>query len=426
MEPFSLFDYLKKNTEIDKSKLDLLKSELDRRIYFYGEHFKYPKERSGWGKSMKSRAKDLSKDIYAGFFLSKGGKKTNKKNILSNAYFSVNDELAKQNFNVLRPMHKPLPGEYSIAGNLGVYKNFLKINHYIRESDFKYLISEEFFAQLDSFIDQLTDYYRSMNMTSLIVYNDTLFFDLINIEIFKRLKKPSFIFSHGLPGRYNIYDENKTDYLVVWGKKIKENYVHVGFDPDKILISGHPFYKELPDAKLRNNLDNILVLSKPLDVAQSKDKVRLSDRGNSIVYLYSIEKILKSLGVRSVRLRIHPQDDINWYYKFINRDFFAIDRDPLRISLGRSTLVIGPTSTVFLEAIYYGVNYLVYEPTVAGLDLSGYSLVPPFDGSDNKVPTANDEGSLKLLLKGKALVDRTIFNDYIDTPFNIRVITDRI
>jgi hypothetical protein len=60
------------------------------------------------------------------------------------------------------------------------------------------------------------------------------------------------------------------------------------------------------------------------------------------------------------------------------------------------------------------------------LDLSGYSLTPPFDGSDNKVPTANDEESLKLLLKEKALVDRTIFNDYIDTPFNIRVITDRI
>ncbi len=271
----------------------------------------------------------------------------------------------------------------------------------------------------------MSDYYKSIRADALIVSNDISFFEQTNIKIFRKMGKPSFIFLHGLPV-YNVLDNNQADYLVVWGKKIKENYVNIGFPANKVLISGHPYYSNLNDSKLRNDIDDILVLSKAMSGAQLRDENRLSDRGNSILYLYSIEKILRSRGVKKVRFRVHPSENIDWYYKFIDRDFFIADKESLKNSLEKSTLVIGPTSTVFLESIYYGVNYLVYEPAVNGLDLSGYPPCPPFDGSDGKVFVAKTEEDLSGLLTKKAMVDKTVFNDYIDTPFNIKVITDKI
>jgi hypothetical protein len=66
MEPFYLLDYLRENTDTDKSKLDLLKYELDQRIYYYGEHFKYPKEKEGGRvRAFRRRLYYFLKDILA-------------------------------------------------------------------------------------------------------------------------------------------------------------------------------------------------------------------------------------------------------------------------------------------------------------------------------------------------------------------------
>ena len=169
-----------------------------------------------------------------------------------------------------------------------------------------------------------------------------------------------------------------------------------------------------------------MIVSKSLNGAQHRDAVRLIDRGNLIIYLEGIRNVLKAIGVKKVRLRVHPSENIDWYFKFIDRDFFVADNVLLRDSLKRSTLVIGPTSTVFLESIYYGVNYLVYEPASQNVDLSGFPLVPPFDGSDPKVPIAKNEAELLRMLKEKTLVDKTVFNDYVDTPFDPHEFIDLI
>ena len=44
MNRFYLMDYLKENSKLDKNILDALKSNLDSKIYYYGDHFKYPNE----------------------------------------------------------------------------------------------------------------------------------------------------------------------------------------------------------------------------------------------------------------------------------------------------------------------------------------------------------------------------------------------
>lgn len=426
MDHFYLLDYLKKSGRVDEERIDLLKYELDQRIYYYGRHFKRPKERQlAWIGRFKYSTRYFLKDIYTLYLLAKTQTRPNKKTIISNAYFSVNDELRAEGWRVLRPINNLALG-WPTVGNFRLWKEFSALSRKIRNGDFRTLLSENFSGQLESFRKHLTAYYRSANAAALIVPNDISFFEQLNIQIFKELGRPSFIFLHGLPCRYNIYDENQTDYLVVWGKKFKDNYIRAGFNPDKILIAGHPYYKILANQPLRNSREDILIISKSLNSVPYRDGVRLNDRGNLIIYLEQIASVLKALGVKKVRLRVHPSENINWYFKFIDQSFFNVDKEPLENSLKKSTLVIGSTSTVFLEAIYYGVNYLVYEPIANNIDLSGYPPAPPFDGSDEKVSIARNEADLKRMLEEKTIVDKTIFNDYIDTPFNVQGLIDRI
>lgn len=426
MEKYYLLDYLKKNNPVIAAKLDLLKYELDQRIYYYGQHFKCPKEKS-FSKDQKFlyNLKYYLKTIYTFYLIFKTLKNNGSKTIISNAYFSVNKKLADAGLNILRPIHSLDRGKLTVC-NLKILTEFVVIDQKIRNADFNELLSGKFLKKLDSLTEHLTEYYKSIGVDALIVPNDISFYEQLNIQIFKKMGKPSFIFLHGLPGRYNIYDDNQTDYLVVWGEKIKQHYIKVGFNPDKIIVSGHPFYEQLSVEPLRSSLIDVLVISKALDGAQFRDRVRHADRGNIIVYLNQIADSLKLLGVKKARLRVHPSENVNWYLKFIDRDFFVADKESLVDSLKKSTLVIGPTSTVFLESIYYGVNYLVYEPTVNNINFSDYLSVPPFDGSDPKVPVANNETDLKKLLIEKTIVDKTVFNDYVSMPFNVNRITDLI
>ena len=156
------------------------------------------------------------------------------------------------------------------------------------------------------------------------------------------------------------------------------------------------------------------------------NEIVLSDRGNCILYLGMVKKILKLNGINKARLRIHPSENPKWYIENIGCDFYELDSTNLSDSLLNSSLVIGPTSTVFLESIYNGVNYLVFEPTINDLDLINYHIVSPFDGSDKKIPVAKNENELDIILKEKVKVDSSCFSDYISTPFDLGFINKLI
>lgn len=160
--------------------------------------------------------------------------------------------------------------------------------------------------------------------------------------------------------------------------------------------------------------------------AQHNDGVRLTDRGNLILYLYMVQSVLKKFGVKRVRFRPHPSENSAWYFKFIDKDFYQVDHENLQKSLQKSTIVIGPTSTVFLETLYNGVNYVCFEPSWNGMDLTNFELVPPFDGSDERLPVAKNEEQLECIIKEKTKVDISIFNEYIKTPFDLSFVKSMI
>ena len=130
----------------------------------------------------------------------------------------------------------------------------------------------------------------------------------------------------------------------------------------------------------------------------------IEDRGNSIMYLMIIERVLKDLGIKSVSFRPHPSESYDWYSKFIDTKFFREDKKTLSNSLQASTLVIGPKSTVLVDAMAHGVNYVIFEPTYDGKDILFGAVTPPFDGSDTDFPAASNASELDHIIRNKTSI----------------------
>ncbi len=427
MHRYYLIDYLKESFNIEQSILECIKYELDQHIYYYGRQFKSPKERDiSLTGAIKRRINAILKHYVSLFFcIFRPNLNNGKKTILSNAYFSTNAELSKLNFNVYRPAWG-ISRDLKILVSREILREIEYFKEFFENKSFVDLISQEFINNIHLFKSTLEKYFLDNEVAAVFLPNDMGFFENISINVCRQINRPSFIFLHGLPGLYNNMDENKSDYLIVWGEKIKENFVDAGIDQNKIFVSGHPYYRELKHTGLRYELDSPLVLTKSMDGSQHNDKVILADRGNLILYLYSVQSVLRKYGVNRVRFRPHPEDNCQWHLKFIDKDFYQVDREDLQISLKKSTVVIGPTSTVFLEALYHGINYICFEPSINGIDLINYKLVPPFDGSDARLPVAKNEDQLEQIIKDKAKVDIRIFNDYIKSPFDLSFVKSMI
>ena len=155
--------------------------------------------------------------------------------------------------------------------------------------------------------------------------------------------------------------------------------------------------------------------------------MKLSDRGNSIVYLMMIENVLKRMNVTSVKLRLHPSESSDWYYKHLNADFFRPDNGPLSKSLNNATLVIGPTSSTFVDALMFGVNYVVYEPGLSkNRDIFNHFIGYPFNGSEQRVPVAASEKALEVILVNKHGIDPSILPELVHNSFNLSTVLELI
>jgi len=427
MPEVSLIDYLKENQVIDADLFDSLYFDIGCLVYYYGDHFLNPREKlNRHKKSIKSSLKEQILKYNVRLNILKNRKHVEQEpKIISNSYFTVNSEIEALGFNVYRPIWSPVY-QQKLCANISLLNKTDYIKDFVLNKNFSEIISPNFLNTLQAYRKEMVDFYNKQNAIALFVPNDISFMENFTIKIFKEIKKPSFIFLHGLPGRFNHIDENRSDYLIVWGEEIKNLYVKAGFTKDKILVSGHPYYKQFEFKSLRFSFENILIITKSLPGSQTSNKVRLYDRGNLIVYLLQIQKVLKALGIKHVRLRPHPSENLSWYYKFIDKKFFKVDTDLLSDSLNKATLVIGPSSTVFLESIYYGANYVVFEPCIDDIDYANFELVPPFDGSYNEVPVARNEEELKKILEDQINVDPIIFNKFVKSPFDITIIKEFI
>jgi hypothetical protein len=414
-----------KNSTDDKKILEYLQFDLNTKIYSFGTQFKNPNESK---KTVKEKLKShlfqfiikLQALMYS--FLKKD---SSTKVILSSAYFNLDDKIESKEFLIVSPPW--LFGKNQQHLDFSMFNKSLTISNKLK-NNFNDLINPYFFSLAKQYKIDFKEYVVKFKVCALFLPQDIGFFEKLAIDVFNDLKLPTFNFIHGLPGIYNSIDYNRADYLVVWGESIKSNFVKIGFDPDKIIVNGHPKYNNIKlNHSLAFNLDNILIITKSLNGSQFSESVILGDRSNLIFYLLSIKRVLEKLGVKSVRLRPHPSENIDWYYKYIDEKFFIRDYSHLKTSLMNSTSVIGGTSTTFLEALIEGVNYVIYEPLLENNKLiDGFCPVAPFDGSDKKVPVAKSEDELEEILVKKKFVDVTVLSDYISNEFNTDTILNLI
>ena len=420
-----LIKYLKENSknELSSKYIDFLKITLDRQIY-RNSGFPYTNNNN---ESKFNQRKKLIKQ-YLNVFFNNPLHKSGKLSILSTIEFPINNALSDLGFEVYSPIWNAL-GTDNIIGDTKTIIWNRKLNKELVVGNFQLLLDSEFHKKLEKFQEHLVKTYTDSGMNALFVRSDQYFYSKYCIDVFKKMSKPSFIFSHGLPAIYTLDADNSSNYLMVWSEKIKENYVKVGFDGSKIKVVGHPSYRNLPKMmNLRSDLSDILIIPvSSFNTHQNEyDNVVLTDRSAVVLYLYKVQAILENLGVKKARFRVHPSVSRQWVYSCIDQKFYICDTEELSVSLKKASLIIGCTSTVILEALIYGVNYIVYEPLDEnGLGMLNAKLVPPFDGSEKKIMIANNDKDLEKMLKLNAITDYALVHDYIQ-DFDISGLKDLI
>lgn len=410
-----LIKYLVENAETPHSRkyIDFFKAELDWQIYVSETHMSAQYLRN---KDIILKEKLLRFYQYTYALLFQANSKSSNAKVLSTVYFPLKDTFTNLGIDPYSPIWHPV-GKKNIFGDLKTLKWHKNIQDRIRNYDFHSFLEPKFHDELETFQNHLFQHYQQQDFKGLLLYTDQYFYSKYSIDIFKKLQRPSFVFTHGMPGLYSLEVDNRADYLMVWSEKIKNNYIQAGFEPSKIKVVGHPKYRSLVKQKeLRSDLSDVLVI--PISSVtwhqQSYDHIVVSDASTAILYLYKVQSVLKRLGVRSARYRIHPSINRDWVVPFLDPNFYTLDKEPLSTSLNRSSLLIGSVSTVLLEALIHGVNYVAYDPKDEnGFNMGGYKAVPPFDGSDESLVMSNDEEELEKVLKSNQKTDYRLVHDYI-------------
>lgn len=424
-----LIGYLKdiSNDELTKKYIDFFKFELDWFIYNYGEHVSKTHIRKPILPIRRKIIFEIQKTIS---LLSNLKISKNTINILSGVNFAKDVSFDGYNFNFYSSIFQPI-GKSQIIGNkesLLIIKDIQKALDY--DGQFTDIYNRKLFERMEDNQKIIIEQFKKLNLQALFLAHDQYYSSKYLIDIFKKIDKPSFVFSHGLPAIYSPEVDNKTDYLMVWGEKIRKNYIKAGFDESKIKVVGNTKYNNISISNnLRNSFDDILIMPTSSIVSHQYDwdeTPTLIDRSMIILYLYQIKSVLEKFGVKKVRVRPHPSIKKEWVYGFLNKDFFEMDTIPFNESLRKSSLVIGATSTSFLEALASGVNYIIYEPLDE--DKKGINrtlIVPPFDGSEPNLEIAKTADELEYLLKNKYISNEWDFNGYIQ-PLNLSVLKELI
>lgn len=388
--------------------LNWIKLSMDNQVYNYGNHLKMPMENINIRYYLKKRISYIKHHIIDSYSIKKRG--GYRDSIVSNAYSTLNATLS--DFSDEKVM--PMPWSYGvdvfssrrlrhIVGNISYYS----INQ---------LLDDKSYDDVMFLYDRMKLFLKEYHIKMVICYNDMYPLERMIIDAGKEMGVPTAVFLHGLPGRYDCIDDNRADYLFVWGEGIKELCVKAGMSPEKIIITGHPFFSSFqsPVMKDDRNPSPLIITYVGGGVPSNSSEYEMSDRGNSISYAWCVEEALKKIGVCRASLRLHPSENPLWYKKNVDMGFYELDGAKLSDSIKTHSYIIGPTSTVAIDAAIQGVPYFGFSPYFKYAS----PLVPPFNNSEQGFPIARTVDELKLNIESRRFMQPVVFSKYMASPFN--------
>ncbi len=392
---------------------DALKQDIERRYYHYGNHFKSPFENNNFKfkESLKINLRRLLVDLKSRLFILS----MPQDSIISNAYVSAGQTVNSSKFNFVRP---PWSSSMSnkIYGDLSLIQLCERFKQTLNNAALIEFLSNDFLEEANTLYQMLENYYNNPKIVAGLFPYDIGFFECISIDILKKLKKPSVVYLHGIPGVYEQDLYTRGEHLFVYGNQIKENFKLVEYPQSNIHVVGYPIEINCTN-NLKNSFDNILVLGMSMPGSHFSDRTpELYDRGHLIYFPYIIQDVLQGLGVKSATFRPHPSERIEWYLQHIDSNFYKVDSgERITTAISKSTLVIGPTSSVALEAIALGVNFICFEP----FDIYRKWLVPPYDGTDTDLVTCFSPDELRFNLINKKTSNQNLVRKYLDDSFSL-------
>jgi len=411
----NLFEYVNASKPEHVDILECLELEIHERVYYYGAQFKRGRDSNKFLSSFWFFYKHFKILVY--LLITKKNANQNFKGSrgLSAATMNYDEMVETEKVTIDRTpwsvrLRRPLNMPFSS------YIEFMKIDYRINFYNFHDLISVQNIESIRRFKKLFEDFIKHNNYQFLLVPEDLNFWPRLSIQVFNELGLPSICMAHGGTSMlYEGFTDSKLSHLTMWGNLQAEFHIKHGYNPTKISVTGHPHYL-FKHTNLKFAFDNILVIPKTMAGVTITKKKFVEDRGNGIMYLLIIERVLKDLGIKSVSFRPHPSENYDWYSKFIDTNFFREDKKVLSASLKLSTLVIGPKSTTLIDAIAHGVNYVIFEPVLDGKDILSGIVTPPFDGSDPDFPTATNSLELNNILEKKMGINMSALTKILKLP----------
>ncbi len=357
----------------------------------------------------------------------------NIKSVLSYSFIKKPSNLIISNAYVTVPLGAKIvapPWSISFMNNVyqgKIYKTINAINKIRSKRSLRAIYSQEFHDLIVDYKRSIKEFVQKCDLKAAFFPNDLSFYENLTIHTLNEIGIPTFVYLHGLPARYNSIDDNRAKYLVVWGEGIKKNYIDAGVDPAKILTLKHPVYHNFQFTSLRSSIDSVLVLTKAINgTPSSSDFLNLPNRSVSLTYLEKVKRLLRKIGVKKAKLRLHPSESVDFYKKNLVDDFFTISDESKDNSLNNATLVVGPTSTMVLDALLANVNYILFDPIENDLTLDGLKLVSPFDGTSFIKLTVTEADFLANLNHPLDNINKDLLNDYFETTSEDQVLINLI
>lgn len=233
------------------------------------------------------------------------------------------------------------------------------------------------FARFRKNIDIFNKASGAYNVKSVILRNDLKELEKTAILTAKENKISTIVIQHGILAEFNGHNRIYADRLAAWGSYSARWYGNFGNDPHKVVITGNPDLE-----KISSYADSAIDtdFSAKLGFKAGRRLVTLISPGQSMFrqtafvpddvaerMIKTVVKAVRSIGNANLAVKLHPNEALNTFSKFVNRkdkDFVSvIDQTDLHKLIKASDAVIIMDSTVGLEALALGRPLIVMNFT---------------------------------------------------------------